>query len=108
MPISCAHIAHIAHILGGIWKNIIPILILKRKLSVDFSPLTFAASLSMPVSFADLVTEILVSLAQRLVCTQALPAAESLPAPKASEFIHGRYGRAKGGSDRKWEEGILI
>jgi hypothetical protein len=52
----------------------------------------------MPVSFADLVTEILVSLAQCLVCTQALPAAESLPAPKASEFIHGQSmgGRKEG------------
>lgn len=104
MPISCAHIAHI---LGGIWQNIIAILILERKLSVvDFSPLTFAASLSVPVRFADLSTEILVSLAQRLVCTQALPAAESLPAPKASEFIHGQS--MGGRQERQTENGRKV
>jgi hypothetical protein len=78
------------HVLRGIWQNRISILVSIRRLSmVDFSLLDFATSFSAPIRLADLFTEFTVSPAQRLMRAQAPLAVESLPTPKAGEFVHG-------------------
>jgi hypothetical protein len=69
--------------LGGI------LLSTERLPTVGFSLLDLVISFSVPIRLADLFTEFMVSPAQRLMHTQVPLAVESLPTPKAGEFVHG-------------------